>query len=85
MPLTISRGLLVGALCLLAGFRGAAEAAWPERTITLMHGFGAGGNADVIARIVADRLSARLGQPVVVDNVRIADRRTAARYPREQR
>jgi tripartite-type tricarboxylate transporter receptor subunit TctC len=32
-----------------------------------MHGFGAGGNADAIARIVADGLSRRLGKPVIVE------------------
>ncbi|MCR0982784.1 Bug family tripartite tricarboxylate transporter substrate binding protein [Roseomonas populi] len=40
---------------------------WPDRPITLVHGFGAGGNADVIARIVAQPLSEALGKPVVVE------------------
>ena len=40
---------------------GLRAAGWPERTITLVHGFGVGGNADVISRIVAERLSTRLG------------------------
>lgn len=44
-----------------------AQAAWPTRPITLVHGFGAGGNADVIARLVAGRLSDSLKQPVVVE------------------
>lgn len=44
-----------------------AQAAWPARPITLVHGFGAGGNADVIARLVAGRLSESLKQPVVVE------------------
>jgi tripartite-type tricarboxylate transporter receptor subunit TctC len=43
-----------------------ALAAFPERPITLVHGFGAGGNADVVSRIVADGLAKELGQPVVV-------------------
>lgn len=45
----------------------AKAAKWPERTITLVHGFGVGGNADVISRIVAESLSRRLGQPVIVE------------------
>jgi tripartite-type tricarboxylate transporter receptor subunit TctC len=45
----------------------AQGAKWPERAITLIHGFGVGGNADVIARLVAEQLSVRLGQPVVVE------------------
>jgi len=40
---------------------------YPSRPITLLHGFGVGGNADVIARIVAEGLSHRIGQPVVVE------------------
>jgi tripartite-type tricarboxylate transporter receptor subunit TctC len=44
-----------------------SQTAWPDRPITLVHGFGAGGNADVVGRIVADRLGSRLGQQIVVD------------------
>jgi tripartite-type tricarboxylate transporter receptor subunit TctC len=32
-----------------------------------VHGWGVGGNADLIARITAERLAARLGQSVVVE------------------
>ena len=35
--------------------------------MTLTHGFAAGGNGDVVSRIVADALSKHLGQPVVVE------------------
>jgi tripartite-type tricarboxylate transporter receptor subunit TctC len=41
--------------------------AWPNRPITLVHGFAAGGSTDIIARIVADGLTRRLGQQVVVE------------------
>jgi tripartite-type tricarboxylate transporter receptor subunit TctC len=44
-----------------------ANAEWPERPITLVHGFGVGGNADLITRAVGDRLAARLGQAVVIE------------------
>ena len=44
-----------------------AQDTYPSRPITLTHGFAAGGNADVITRIIADGLSPRLGQPVVVE------------------
>ena len=40
---------------------------YPARPITLTHGFAAGGNGDVVSRIVGDALSRHLGQPVVVE------------------
>src|SRR6266851_1341153 len=40
---------------------------WPDRPITMVHGFPAGGPTDLIARIVANRLTHRLGQPVIVE------------------
>ncbi|RAI43498.1 Bug family tripartite tricarboxylate transporter substrate binding protein [Rhodoplanes roseus] len=42
--------------------------AWPTRPVTLIVPFPAGGGNDAMARIVADKLSAALGQQVVVDN-----------------
>jgi tripartite-type tricarboxylate transporter receptor subunit TctC len=56
----------------------AARAEWPERPITLVHGWGVGGNADLIARIVAERLTARLGQSVIVEPKAGGAGRTAA-------
>ena len=44
-------------------------AAWPERPITLIVPFAAGGPTDVVARIVAEHMSRTLGQQVVVENV----------------
>jgi len=44
-----------------------AHAEWPEKPIRLIHNGPPGSTADNIARLVADQLSARLGQPMVVD------------------
>ena len=44
-----------------------ARAAWPERNITMLHGLTAGGGVDVSARLVAEGLSKRLGQQIVVE------------------
>jgi tripartite-type tricarboxylate transporter receptor subunit TctC len=44
-----------------------AQTPWPDRTITIVHGLAPGGPSDIIARIVADSLTRRLGQQVIVD------------------
>jgi tripartite-type tricarboxylate transporter receptor subunit TctC len=46
-----------------------AQAAWPEKPIRLVLPFGAGGVADVTARIMADKLSDKFGQRVYVENM----------------
>ena len=45
-----------------------AQAAYPERTITLIVPFPPGGPTDIIARIVGNALSKQLGQNVIIDN-----------------
>jgi tripartite-type tricarboxylate transporter receptor subunit TctC len=46
----------------------AQQPAWPNRAVTLVVPFAAGGSADIIARTVAEHVSAAIGQPIVVDN-----------------
>src|SRR6478736_6303329 len=46
-----------------------AKAAWPEKPIKIVLPFGAGGVADVTSRIMADKLSQKLGQRVVIENM----------------
>ena len=41
---------------------------WPSRPIQMIVPFGAGGAADIIARLVGDKLAAALGQPVVIED-----------------
>lgn len=45
-----------------------AAAAYPERPIRLIVPFVAGGSIDRVARLLAERIQARVGQPVIVDN-----------------
>jgi tripartite-type tricarboxylate transporter receptor subunit TctC len=42
--------------------------AWPSRPITIVVSFGAGGTADILARMIGDELSTALGQSVVIEN-----------------
>src|SRR6188472_2097618 len=44
-----------------------AFAAWPERNISLIHGLTPGGGVDVSARVIAEGLSRRLGQQIVIE------------------
>src|SRR5436305_14357819 len=63
------RSMVVKAL-LLAGLVAStayAQQTYPTRPVTLTHGFAAGGNGDVVSRIVGDALSKHLGQPVVIE------------------
>ena len=59
--------LLVAATLTLPA--GAARAAWPERPVTMIVPFAAGGPTDVVARIVGDHMSRTLGQQIVIENV----------------
>ena len=46
-----------------------AQAKWPEKPIKLVLPFGAGGVADVTSRIMAAKLSDKLGQQVIIENM----------------
>jgi tripartite-type tricarboxylate transporter receptor subunit TctC len=60
----------LAALAAAAALPAAAQqqAAWPNKPIRIVVPYGAGSSPDVAARIVAERLSPRLGQPVLVEN-----------------
>ena len=71
MPAFSRRAALIGAgaLATPAPARPAlAQAPWPDRPIRWIVNFPPGGAADTLSRILAPVVSARLGQPVVVEN-----------------
>src|ERR1700722_15236473 len=45
-----------------------AEEAWPERPVTIVVPFGAGGSADFVARICAQGLQVKYGQSFIIEN-----------------
>lgn len=60
-------GAFVALACVAGGAR--AQEAWPKaRAIKFVVPFPAGGNADAIARLFADKMSAGLGQSIVIEN-----------------
>ena len=60
--------MLTVLLSLALTFATPASAQWPERPIRLIVPFSAGSSSDTIARIVAAKMSERLGQQVVIEN-----------------
>lgn len=69
MQLTRRALAMAGAAWILADRSAAAQSPnWPERPLRLVIGFPPGGSSDVMARLVAERLAPRLGQPVVPEN-----------------
>jgi tripartite-type tricarboxylate transporter receptor subunit TctC len=63
------RRLLAVLVAVVAGLGPARAQSFPSRPVTMVVPFGSGGPTDALARIVAERMRAALGQTVVVENV----------------
>ena len=68
MKRTILTAVFLAAAVAVAPFAAAQAELYPVRPVRLIVAFQPGGSVDVVARLVAPRLSESLGQPVVVDN-----------------
>jgi tripartite-type tricarboxylate transporter receptor subunit TctC len=66
--MNLRRTLLCTLPLTLQPFTSYAQSAWPTKPVKILVPYAAGGPADVVARELATRLSADLGQPFVVDN-----------------
>jgi tripartite-type tricarboxylate transporter receptor subunit TctC len=60
--------LAAGAAAMPAAWRIAWAQAYPSRPVRIIVGFPAGGNLDMIARLMGQWLSERLGQPFIIEN-----------------
>ncbi|MCC7082948.1 MAG: tripartite tricarboxylate transporter substrate binding protein [Burkholderiales bacterium] len=73
-------------LALLAGARSATALAqvWPAKPVTVIIGYSAGGPVDILARTLADPVSKRLGQPLIVTYKPGAGERIATEFLHQQ-
>ncbi|HET9817429.1 MAG TPA: tripartite tricarboxylate transporter substrate binding protein [Xanthobacteraceae bacterium] len=78
---------LAGLAAIVAGAaaaQGDSAASFPTRPIHLIVGFAAGGGNDLFARLVGQKLSENIGQPVIVENKAGAGGRIAVEYVKSQ-
>jgi tripartite-type tricarboxylate transporter receptor subunit TctC len=65
------RAMILASLAIVAGYANAESAstqAFPARPVRIVVGYPPGGVGDIVARLVAQQLSERLGQPFVIEN-----------------
>ena len=66
---TTRRTFMVGAAAApLIASRSFAQSVFPSRPIRIVIGFPPGGGIDILARLIAPKMSAKLGQPLIVEN-----------------
>jgi tripartite-type tricarboxylate transporter receptor subunit TctC len=77
--LSLLRTLFLSAFALVLPVVAAAQTSYPRRPVRLILPFGAGGIADITARLAAEKIGDRLGQRIVIENQPGAGGVTAAR------
>jgi tripartite-type tricarboxylate transporter receptor subunit TctC len=82
--LTAGLAGLAAIVAVAAAAQGDSAASFPTRPIHLIVGFAAGGGNDLFARLVGQKLSENIGQPVIVENKAGAGGRIAVEYVKSQ-
>lgn len=72
--------ILLAAVPMVASFAKGAGGPFPDRPITIVVPYDAGGSTDLVARLVGQEMSKELGQPVIVENKPGATGRIGAEY-----
>ena len=62
------RALIAAAACTLLSLQAGAQTQWPTKPIKLIVPFAPGASNDIISRVLGSKLSARLGQTVIIEN-----------------
>src|SRR5436190_14080730 len=65
----IARALALGAALLFAGAAAAQVPAYPDRTVKIIVPFAAAGPTDLVARLIAQKLSEKFGQRFYIENM----------------
>lgn len=78
------RRLLLGCACSVFGARAFAQGSYPSKAVTITVGFPPGGGSDLIARLLAGKLSQKLDRSVVVENQPGAGGSLSAEYVLKQ-
>lgn len=68
MSFRIRKVLAATAVALISTASSLAHAAWPEKPVTMIVPWAAGGSTDILARLLSEHLSQAFGQPFVVEN-----------------
>ena len=68
MSFRIRKVLAATAVAVISTVSSLAHAAWPEKPVTMIVPWAAGGSTDILARLLSEHLSQAFGQPFVVEN-----------------
>ena len=71
---------LVGSVAVTSSYRHAFASDYPTRPVRILVGYSAGGVSDIVARLLAQKLSERLGQSFIVENKPGAASNVAAKF-----